>query len=784
MANISSTYSGDFSSFMVGKLFDIISDARTNRASAERMAARYGVDPQLRRGEFLGRSIRDDVIRNTLGNRFVPRTNTRDLISRGQSTPFASPLASDYFNRGQSSPLPMAVQKAARAGQPFPNIAVGAPLSAQVKPQTSAVPSASRPVQSTKADKPVKVKDEKLGVYLAAVIKALNASVASINERLDDTEQGVIEAKEGVFGTIKQLEQNSDLLESKLDSIIDALRQQNALAKVQEDTSEVQRREDETEKEYDLADTERIIKPDEKKGETIQLNLLDDIKESQEKRDEQLSLPFVGGDEGFEKGGIVSGPDSGYFAKLHGDEMIIPLDNNYTQGEPSAVDGKIARRPQKMQSFEKGTPNVENLQTPMNMGINIFNKAASVEGELPDIKEDVEKLTEAMLFPIRSTGILISHLTQDALGEMGSLAGAVGQEISQVAKAFGSKFDVPVSISNSLVRQKKAEKKTEERQKKTQEFRTQSNNAREWWDPFGVFTGGEGGGRRYGTGGPGLSYGGVRAGFTGMGPQGFNAISGGSPFQLPQSSLFGRGSRPLLGRGAYVAPTARGASRYVKPGGGIIRSITPAGATGNLFVDMIEPQRVVNPKTFDKGKALADKILSNQPMTRAGGSGGTSVLRQRLAQQLTSGQGTQVMSNVSGLGRGAAFMRVLAPVARLAGKLSKIPLLADMLFPDPTAQYDQVTGPNAMYNDPKLSPEQRSMIYQSIHGPGSAGQGASMLNQASQDQAVNRFARQTVTPSPIFINNQTVEDGSSDIPQSFISNMGDPGFSALYPSLR
>jgi len=265
MANISSTYSGDFSSFMVGKLFDIISDARTNRASAERMAARYGVDPQLRRGEFLGRSIRDDVIRNTLGNRFVPRTNTRDLISRGQSTPFASPLASDYFNRGQSSPLPMAVQKAARAGQPFPNIAVGAPLSAQVKPQTSAVPSASRPVQSTKADKPVKVKDEKLGVYLAAVIKALNASVASINERLDDTEQGVIEAKEGVFGTIKQLEQNSDLLESKLDSIIDALRQQNALAKEQEDQSQVQRREDETEQEFDLSKTERIIKPDEKR---------------------------------------------------------------------------------------------------------------------------------------------------------------------------------------------------------------------------------------------------------------------------------------------------------------------------------------------------------------------------------------------------------------------------------------------------------------------------------------------------------------------------------------
>ena len=50
---------------------------------------------------------------------------------------------------------------------------------------------------------------------------------------------------------------------------------------------------------------------------------------------------------GFERGGIASGPDSGYLAKLHGDEMIIPLDNNYTQGQPSAIDGKI-RQNQKL----------------------------------------------------------------------------------------------------------------------------------------------------------------------------------------------------------------------------------------------------------------------------------------------------------------------------------------------------------------------------------------------------------------------------------------------------
>ena len=151
---------------------------------------------------------------------------------------------------------------------------------------------------STTGD-PIKVKDQKLAVFLAAVVKSLNANIASINSRIDETESNVIQAKEGIFGTIKQLEQNSDLLETKLDAIIDALREQNLNAKVSEDNIETQKREGELENEFDLSGIERIVKPDEEPNDTFQLNLLDDIKESAEERDEQLSLPFVGGKEGF-----------------------------------------------------------------------------------------------------------------------------------------------------------------------------------------------------------------------------------------------------------------------------------------------------------------------------------------------------------------------------------------------------------------------------------------------------------------------------------------------------
>ena len=755
---------------MVGKIFDIISDAKSERAKADKEAAKYGVDVNFTPGEFTARSARNSLIESTLGRRFVPQTKYPDLLARGQFS--SDPLMGTPTNVRK---LPEYQQLANPQERLFNNSSY---ITGKNVPS-----SGSRGTTSTTGDKPVKVKDEKLGVYLAGGIKALNANIASINERLDDTEQGVIEAKEGVFGTIKQLEQNSDLLETKLDSIIDALREQNALAKVQEDTSEVQRREDETEKEFDLSDTERIIKPDEKKDETIQLSLLDDIKRSQEERDEQLSLPLVGGDEGFEKGGIVSGPDSGYFAKLHGDEMIIPLDNNYTQGEPSAIDGRIARRPKGIQSFEKGTENVENVQTPMNMGVNIFNKAASVEGELPDIKKDVEKLSEAMLFPIRSTGILISHLTQDALGELGSVAGDVGQQIGEVAKAFGSKFDIPISISNSLVRQKKADKKTEERQKETKEFKTKSTKTKDWWDPFGLFTGGEGGGRRYGTGGPGttlyqrltpswlkptqgLARGtrGVRAGFTGMNAQGFNAMMQGQnyrPSSKPQ----------ILGHGAYSAPTYRGAQRYAgatgslggrQLPGGVVNSIVPGNAPR---INFLEPQAKVSPQMFNKGRDLATKIQS--------GAYPNSARANILRTQIRTGG-------------------VPAPKTSLSAKsfLNPIQLLFDLVAnelqnPAGTSAYDQVTGPNAMYNDPSLSENMRRQLYESVHGPNTFGRKAAIVNMESQEQAVNRFARHTVTPNPIIINNQTTaEDSSSDVPQSHIANMGDTGFSTLYPSLR
>lgn len=767
MANISQTSSGDLTGFIAGKIFDIISDARVEKSKAQQEADKYGVDVDFTPGEFTARSARNDLIRNTLGSKFVPKTKYPDLLARGQST--KDPLMGVPVHLRR---LPEYQNLASEEEKKFRSNAKTVPS------RNSSSSTGSRGMESTTGD-PVKVKDQKLGVFLAAVVKSLNANIASINSRIDETESNVIQAKEGIFGTIKQLEQNSDLLETKLDAIIDALREQNLNAKVSEDNVASQKREGEVENEFDLSDVERIEKPDEKPEETLQLNLLDDIRESAKERDEQLNLPFIGGQEGFERGGIASGPDSGYLAKLHGDEMVIPLDNNYTQGEPSAIDGKVAKKPNiGMQRYERGTEkkNISFNEFPQTsvMNFGMLPQTASVDGKLPDVAKMGEDLTKAMEFTLQSTGIMNMTAMTDAISNMGGLAGEAREQLNQIISPLAAHFGVSNRIATSMVRSKSAERQADERKEKTRSFSTQSEG-KAWWDPLGLFTGKKGGGgggtriERYsnnygGTGGPsGLARGtrGVRAGFTGMNSQGFNAMMQGQSY-IPSSKP------QILGHGAYSSPTLGGAQRYAGSSGslggrqmpgGVVNSIVPGTAPR---INFLEPQARVSPEIFNKGRDLATKLQ--------GGAYPNSARANMLRAQITSGG---VKAPVRG---GVTPTHPLIMLAQM--------LIEDLISPQPTAAYDQVTGPNAMYNNPKLSEEQRRVLFESVHGPGTFGNKAAIVNMASQEQALSRFNKQTRQPDPIIINNQTGEDGSPDIPLSHIANMGDPGLSSLYPAPR
>ena len=126
----------------------------------------------------------------------------------------------------------------------------------------------------------------------------------------------------------------------------------------------------------------------------------------------------------------------------------------------------------------------------------------------------------------------------------------------------------------------------------------------------------------------GLGFKGVQAGFTGMGKKGFDAIRGGAKYIASNKPQ-------ILGKGAYSAPTLKGAQRYAgatgslggaQTPGGVIKSIVPGKASR---IGFIESQAKVPGATFDKGVQLANKLSA--------GNYGTSALANRLRSQMVSG---------------------------------------------------------------------------------------------------------------------------------------------------
>ena len=759
MAGYTTTYSGDLTtsltSAIADQIFGIISDAKGQKEAAQKEAEKYGVDVEFDRGEFTARAARDRLIQNTLGSRFVPKTNYSDLLARGQSS--NDPLMG----------VPVHLRK-------LPEYQQLANPKEKAFNQSSYLTGKNVPsnVQSTTTtEKPVKVNDKKLGVFLAQVIKAINANIASLSERLDETQTDVIATREGLFGTIKQLEQNSDLLETKLDAIIDALRDQNNFAKQQKDEEQVQRRENEVEKEFDFSGAESLVKVGEDPTKREEINRKNDAEDFDpgEVFNDLTMYNDLG--PGFERGGIASGPDSGYLAKLHGDEMIIPLDNNYTQGQPSAIDGKIRQKPETPMMPQmaetgmmptKAEPNFEKF------GGNIFNKIVAAEPQaMPDLKEQTDNLTKAMELPIKASGVVTMSLMQKAVSGMGAIAGNVGEQLKAVSAPIASTFGVSNTITNNLIRQSENQA---EAQDKRDEMKNSSATGgdRAWWDPLGLFTGngGVGGYRRgiggggtkiqrfsnnYGTGGDqGLARGlkGVRAGFTGMNAQGFNAMMQGESF-IPSNKP------QILGKGAYSAPTFRGANRYAgtmgslggtQLPGGVVNSIVPGNSPR---INFIEPQSKVSAGMFNKGRDLATKLQ--------GGAYPNSVRANMLRSQITSGG---VRTPVRG---GVKPGHPLIMLAQM--------LIEDLISPQPTAAYDQVTGPNAMYNNPKLSEEQRRVLFESVHGP----QNDTGLALESSSKEVRN--NNVTTLDPVVLNSNV--DGQSseqvDTYYSAIDAVGDPG---------
>tara|TARA_B100002019_G_scaffold5964_1_gene4807 strand:- start:6348 stop:8696 length:2349 start_codon:yes stop_codon:yes gene_type:complete len=776
--SITNTAQGDFTTSATGAiaeiLLDIITAAKYRKAKAVATAAKYGVDYENLPGEFIAKEARNKLLKAIplIGEKLVPKVSALDDAARGQSS--SDPLLG----------VPVHLRKLPEYQQ-LANPQEKAFRSRQVR-------STSSPT-NTGAKKPVKVKDPSLGVFLSKIADALSGSVASLNTKLDGTETAIVASKEGIGVIAKQLEENSDNVETKLDAIIDILRDQINLAKVQNDNIESRDKLVKQNEEVDQSGTFRFVGLNSNTEKTRQLNLFE---ENQEQGETTVSkppmlpqqLPLDLGD-GFERGGIASGPDSGYLAKLHGDEMIIPLDNNYTQGEPSAIDGKVRRPPMfgGIQKFEKGTssPEMEEFSP------NVFAKSI-VPIEVGDLDEQTKKLTKATEIPTKAAGIIMMGQLQRAIPAMGPLASQVAPELSKIINPIASAFGINTNISFSgssspamSISNVSADKKVV--QQITDAIDEDKEEEEKSWmdrllDPFrGLFGGGPypagGGPVKYergtivmkgGRGSRGMPGGG---GGAGGGNPIMNWFNKGANTRIPNESA-ARFGNPLDYFSKNPDPTTLFGDDALQRGQSDInfakgKRPSPFGRPDRALLsrDLLDWHRT--PSTRNPKGVLRPRFV---PAAKGGpGSAPTPITRELIKRPIRAGR-----SAMSGVKPGH-------PLVMLAEML-----IGDLISPQPTAAFDQLYGPNAAdprYRNITTFEEYSAMQSGAALTPPKLNR-SNQIDMQSKDQVYSKMSGDVLNLDPIVLNNSQVMNSSApDEVTSPISTAGESDLSTYYPSL-
>lgn len=290
-----------------------------------------------------------------------------------------------------------------------------------------------------------KVSKEELFQHLRELVLSLERITQSISDSSQRSADSIGKVASTQTELAEQLKHRTSTLESKLDDIAAAIQNQTQFTKQTIDKAEDKSAEskleglrvgsDDVESFDDLTTKENEQREDPRGVDT-----------TPDKQVSQEPLPQA------EQGAIFSGPNSGYDVTLHGNEMVVPLDNNYTRGLPSAVDGKVRKSP--YQSFETGsrTPGVTPV-TNLTLNTTKITSPQQTQVNLGGSKNQYmnEALVEAMEMPFLATGASLLSTTAEYLKSFGGEQDGVRSDTLSLMRPIASIFGLPPGFIQKAV---------------------------------------------------------------------------------------------------------------------------------------------------------------------------------------------------------------------------------------------------------------------------------------------------------------------------------------------
>lgn len=319
---------------------------------------------------------------------------------------------------------------------------------ASVTPVDKKIPGTAKKIQKATTGRAKRISREEILSTFNILIDSLNKTAEKLGKNSDQVSSGIMRASVAQSEIAEQLKIRSNTIEDKLDSLIGAINNQTQFQKQTVDLSEDYAQKEKLAEKRDVAASETpdnlstTINESSTTQQITPTNSITNIqnigvgsaREAEMKQMEAYGYPQA------ERGGIISGPDTGYLAKLHGDEMIVPLKNRYTEGKPSAVDG--IRRPK---PYETGTN-----YSPVGgrMGFGVTNMMGIAGGGTTSSSRLSQPLVDAMSLPMMATGGTILATTTQMMKSMGSAGENISPEIEKITRPIADSFGLPSSLTN------------------------------------------------------------------------------------------------------------------------------------------------------------------------------------------------------------------------------------------------------------------------------------------------------------------------------------------------